>query len=111
MPIIPYEGDDADAADIDDIPQDSGRDGGDDAADNQLVPATGSGDKKPDDGKTEMKRAQAIATLSYYGLTDPTSQEDVAKAVQAVAAGTGDQATAVALYQMIIGGEGEGLSE
>jgi len=59
-------------------------------------------------GETEIKRAQAIATLSYYGLTDPANQEDVAKAVQAVAAATGDQSTAVALWHQMCGTSGDG---
>lgn len=55
------------------------------------------------DPQIEIKKAQAVTTLSYYGLTDPNNQEDVAKAVQAVAAATGDQATAVALWHQMLG--------
>lgn len=51
----------------------------------------------------DIKRAQAIATLSCYGLTDPTSQDDVTKAVQAVAAATGDQSAAVSLWHQMLG--------
>lgn len=51
------------------------------------------------------QKAQAIAILGQYGLTDPSSAEDVAKAVGAVAIATGDQETALALYQQVLGGD------
>jgi hypothetical protein len=78
------------------------------AANSAAESADKDGEGKGEDGDNpDVKRAQAIATLSYYGLTDPTNQEDVAKAVQAVAVATGDQATAVALWHQMCGTEGE----
>lgn len=55
-------------------------------------------------GSNSDQKAQAIAILGSYGLTDPNSPEDVAKAVGAVAIATGDQETALALYAQVTGG-------
>lgn len=119
MPIIPYEGDSANpdetaalevTSKADVIPTSAKALALADEAKKEEATTKAEPEKK-DGGQSEIKRAQAIATLSYYGLTDPTNQEDVAKAVQAVAAATGDQATAVALWHMIIGSEdGAGTS-
>lgn len=115
MPIIPYEGGaPITAADSPEEIKDVGGGGGGAAGLPALpaadgAPASAGGAKLG--GEAEIKRAQAIATLSYYGLTDPNNPEDVAKAVQAVAAATTDQSTAVALWHQMCGtsgGEGEG---
>jgi len=104
MPIIPYEGTPIGGegtGELEDLP----RTGGDGSA-SKDAPSEDSGQaKKSSSGgpDADVKRAQAIATLTYYGLTDPTSQEDLAKAVQAVAAATSDQSIAVSLWHMIAG--------
>mmetsp|Transcript_32670 Transcript_32670/g.50823 ORF Transcript_32670/g.50823 Transcript_32670/m.50823 type:complete len:808 (+) Transcript_32670:194-2617(+) len=73
--------------------------------DEQMAAAAAAAEKLGASSGPELKRAQAIATLACYGLTDPTNSEDVAKAVQAVAVSTGDQATAVALWHQVNGTE------
>merc|ERR1719329_2038482 len=113
MPIIPYEGGPAPGEETAGMER-TGGGGGDVQASGSAAPADDGKPKTPqtesEKAAAEHKRAQAIATLSYYGLTDPTSQEELAKAVQAVAAATSDQTTAVALWHMCIGSEdgGEG---
>lgn len=108
MPIIPYEGTPLGGegiGELDDLPR-TGGDGSQASAGGAAAVEDSASAKKGKDldkGDADMKRAQAVATLSYYGLTDPTSQEDLATAVQAVAAATGEQATAVALWHMISG--------
>jgi hypothetical protein len=122
MPIIPYEGDAADPQETDGLVQSREAEPiptsakalalaeEAEAKSQSIVPmdTSSSKDGKQDSSAVEAKRVQAVTTLSYYGLTDPSNQEDVAKAVQAVAAATGDQTTAVSLWHMIIGTETEG---
>lgn len=73
--------------------------------DEQMAAAAAAAEKLGASSGADVKKAQAIATLACYGLTDPTNPEDLAKAVQAVAVATGDQATAVALWHQVNGTE------
>lgn len=105
MPIIPYEGGDAAEQEA---PE--GAEGTKGQTSTEIVKVATdengvevSAEEDPEQAERDSKKAQAIATLSFYGLTDPLNQEDVAKAVQAVAAATGDQSTAVALWHQMMG--------
>mmetsp|Transcript_35276 Transcript_35276/g.80769 ORF Transcript_35276/g.80769 Transcript_35276/m.80769 type:complete len:415 (-) Transcript_35276:201-1445(-) len=61
-------------------------------------------DSADGEGQPEMVRASALATLAYYGLKDPSNQEELTKAVASMSAATGDQAGAAQLYQQAMAG-------
>jgi len=60
------------------------------------------------DGEPDVARASAVATLAYYGLKDPGNPEELAQAVAAMSAATGDQAGAAQLYQQVMTGLDKG---
>lgn len=71
------------------------------------LPADTTPQVSPDDEQKKVevatRKAQALATLIYYGLKDPNDKHDLSKAVHAMAIATGDEKTAVAMWQFASG--------